>query len=87
MNKVIIYTKPTCGYCKKAKHLLDTMGVSYDERIIGDKYSGDDVRNHCAKLNPGVNISSVPQIIVSKNDVESYIGGYEDLIKLQHLIA
>lgn len=87
MSEVIIYTKPTCGYCKKAKHLLDTLGIRYDEREIGNKYTGEDVRTHCNKVNPGVSINSVPQIILVKNGLENYIGGYEDLVKLQHLLT
>jgi glutaredoxin 3 len=31
MSKVEIYTQPFCGYCHRAKNLLDEKGVSYEE--------------------------------------------------------
>src|ERR1700752_1921838 len=31
MPKIEIYTQPFCGYCYRAKKLLDDKGVEYDE--------------------------------------------------------
>jgi glutaredoxin 3 len=31
MPKVEIYTQPFCGYCTRAKKLLDDKGVAYEE--------------------------------------------------------
>jgi glutaredoxin 3 len=31
MPKVEIYTQPFCGYCTRAKNLLDDKGVDYEE--------------------------------------------------------
>ena len=31
MPEVTIYTKPWCGYCWRAKRMLDAKGVGYDE--------------------------------------------------------
>ena len=31
MPEITIYTKPWCGYCWRAKRLLDARGASYDE--------------------------------------------------------
>ena len=31
MPEVTIYSKPWCGYCWRAKRLLDTKGVAYHE--------------------------------------------------------
>lgn len=31
MAKVEIYTSPFCGFCHRAKRLLDTKGVAYEE--------------------------------------------------------
>ncbi|HTJ63557.1 MAG TPA: glutaredoxin 3 [Alphaproteobacteria bacterium] len=31
MPKVEIYTQPWCGYCHRAKQLLDDKGVAYEE--------------------------------------------------------
>lgn len=29
--KVVIYTTPTCGYCKQAKAYFEEKGIEYDE--------------------------------------------------------
>ena len=31
MPEIVIYTSQTCGYCQRAKRLLERKGVSYDE--------------------------------------------------------
>ena len=31
MPEIVLYTSQTCGYCQRAKRLLDRKGVSYDE--------------------------------------------------------
>lgn len=36
MPKVTIYTKPWCGYCWRAKRLLDAKGVVYEEFDVTD---------------------------------------------------
>jgi glutaredoxin len=86
MIKVIIYSKVNCNYCIRAKNLLASLGVIYEDRIVGEKYTGDDVRKHCYSLNDKANITTVPQIILIKNNVESYLGGYQELIALQQLL-
>jgi glutaredoxin 3 len=34
MAKVEIYTQPFCGYCTRAKKLLDDKGVAYEEMDV-----------------------------------------------------
>ena len=36
MPEVTIYTKPWCGYCWRAKRLLDDKGVVYEEFDVTD---------------------------------------------------
>jgi glutaredoxin len=76
-----VYSKPECGFCEKAKALLMTKNLKYDEVIVdtgvsqetGKKYvTVDELR----KLIP--NVRSVPQIF-KENE---YIGGYEALRKI-----
>jgi glutaredoxin len=76
-----VYSKPDCGFCEKAKALLMTKNLKYDEVIVdtgvsqetGKKYvTVDELR----KLIP--NVRSVPQIF-KENE---YIGGYEALRKI-----
>jgi glutaredoxin len=79
MKKFILYTKTTCGFCVKAKNLLSERGMQYEERIVGEGYTGMDVKSHCTKLNESANVSTVPQIIFVEDDKECYVGGYAEL--------
>ena len=82
MKKVIIYSKPTCWHCKQAKTLLDKHGIPYEDRPIGLRYNGEDVRNHCTSLTENTKLDSVPQIImVTDAGEERYVGGYSDLVR------
>lgn len=33
-KKVVVYSTPTCGYCKMAKEFLDEKGVAYEEHDV-----------------------------------------------------
>lgn len=73
-----VYSKPDCGFCEKAKSLLDAKQISYDEIIVAnDKRSSDGKKyvtvDELRKLIP--NVRSVPQIF-KENE---YIGGYDAL--------
>jgi len=35
MKEVIIYTTPTCGYCKMAKEFFDANNVQYKDYNVG----------------------------------------------------
>lgn len=67
---VEIYTKFTCPYCVRAKHLLDSKGVNYTEY---DVTMGGPKRAEMVARAPGA--QTVPQIFI--NDVA--IGGSDDL--------
>lgn len=80
MTKAIIYSKPACKHCNQAKAFLDKRGVSYEDRPIGLRFSGDDVREHCLRLNENAQLSTVPQIImITDTGEERYIGGFNEL--------
>lgn len=34
MQNVVIYSTPTCGYCRMAKQFFDEHGVSYTEKDV-----------------------------------------------------
>lgn len=68
--KVIIYTKPGCPFCIKAKALLDSKGVTYTEINVGD----DPIKR--AELTKIANGSkTVPQIFING----TLVGGCDDL--------
>ena len=68
--EIEIYTWQTCPYCRKAKALLDSKRVNYQEISI----DGDgDAREAMSKLTGGSR--SVPQIFINGQ----HIGGCDDL--------
>jgi glutaredoxin 3 len=74
MVKIEIYTKPFCSYCFRAKRLLDSKGVQYDEREIG--FGGAD-RDEMIQRSAGR--TTVPQIFIDGR----HIGGCDALMELE----
>jgi len=71
---VEIYTKTTCPYCWRAKHLLETKGVEYKEIMVDYGGPEKDVMIERAKGR-----RTVPQIFIG----ELHIGGCDDLLALE----
>ncbi|QQS11409.1 MAG: glutaredoxin 3 [Rhodospirillales bacterium] len=69
MAKIEIFTSPFCGYCARAKALLDDKGAVYDERdvMMDDK--------NRAEMRQRTNRTSVPQIFIDGK----HVGGSDDL--------
>ncbi|MBW8783674.1 MAG: glutaredoxin 3 [Novosphingobium sp.] len=72
--KVEIYTKWGCGYCYRAKALLDQKGVAYEEYDIT---MGGPKRAEMVQRAPGA--YTVPQIFIDDRP----IGGCDDLYALE----
>lgn len=72
MNKIEIYTSQTCPYCVKAKKLLQTLGLEYEEHDVSDTFE-----QMCTDLEKRFNkkIMTIPQIIIN----DKYVGGFDDL--------
>ncbi|MBI2146370.1 glutaredoxin 3 [Candidatus Woesearchaeota archaeon] len=73
MAQVVIYTTPYCGYCHRAKQLLEKKGVKYKEI---------NVENNPAQRTEMVQKSgrtTVPEIFIDGK----HIGGCEDLYELE----
>jgi glutaredoxin 3 len=69
---VIIYSKSYCPYCIRAKALLDSKGINYqDISIDNDPYKRDEM---IAKSNR----HTVPQIFIN----DYHVGGSDDLFAL-----
>ena len=67
-----MYTTAWCGYCVRAKALLDDRGLDYEEiRMDGDP-------TFRAKLQQLTGHWTVPQILID----ERPIGGYVELLQL-----
>ena len=71
---VVIYTKFGCGYCYRAKRLLDEKGVDYTEHDIT---MGGPKRAEMLERAP--NAMTVPQIFIG----ETHVGGSDDLAALE----
>jgi glutaredoxin 3 len=72
MARIQMYTTRWCGYCVRAKTLLDSRGVEYEEiNLDGDP----GFRQRLLELTGGW---TVPQILVDGNP----IGGYTELWQL-----
>lgn len=69
MAKIEIYTKATCPYCHRAKALLNSKGVSFDEIAI----DGDADKRE--KMIARSGRSTVPQIFIDGQ----HVGGCDDL--------
>ena len=72
MRKVVVYSTQWCGYCVRAKALLDARGIPYEEVLL------DDDPAFRQKLLDLTGSWTVPQILVD----DEPIGGYTELWRL-----
>ena len=73
MARILIYTTRWCGYCVRAKALLDGLGLEYEEINLDDEPG---FRATIFDLTGGW---TVPQILID----ERPIGGYTELWRLE----
>jgi glutaredoxin 3 len=73
MRRIEMYTTRWCGYCVRAKALLDTKGLDYDEHAV------DEDPAFRAKLLELTGNWTVPQILIDGRP----IGGYSELRRLE----
>ncbi|MEP2989440.1 MAG: glutaredoxin 3 [Parasphingorhabdus sp.] len=74
MPKIEIYTKFTCGFCFRAKSLLNDKNVTFEEYDI--TMGGAKREEMIQRANGG---STVPQIFIN----DRHIGGSDDLAALE----
>ena len=72
MSKVVVYSTRWCGYCVRAKALLDAKGIEYEEVTLDDNPA---FRAELHELTGGW---TVPQILIDGTP----IGGYTELWRL-----
>lgn len=77
-KRYIVYTKPDCIYCYWSKTWLDNKNYNYDI-ILCD--NDDKIKQLKTKVNK--DIITFPQIYVVQDNpyIETYIGGFEELVK------
>ena len=69
--KAVVWSKPACPFCDKAKSLLKTKGVEYEERNIAQGWKIQD------RLEAAPNAKTMPQIWID----DEYVGGFYELEK------
>jgi glutaredoxin 3 len=69
MARIEMYTTAWCGYCERAKALLEQRGLEYDEIRVDEQ---PDFRQKLQELTGGW---TVPQIVIDGRP----IGGYSEL--------
>ena len=73
MARIEIYTTPFCGYCARAKGLLDDKGAAYDEvDVMMDEKKRAEMRERAKR-------TTVPQIFINGQ----HIGGSDELAALE----
>lgn len=73
MTDILLYTKPGCPYCDRAKALLREKSVEFQEIIASEK---PEIRAEMARKSGGRN--TFPQIFIGAR----HIGGCDDLFAL-----
>jgi glutaredoxin 3 len=72
---VEIYTKTFCSYCWRAKMLLESKGVAFNEISVD---FGGELRQQMIQRANGR--TTVPQIFIG----DTHVGGCDDLLALEH---
>jgi glutaredoxin len=67
--KATVWSKEQCTFCDQAKALLESKGISYEERKIGDGYTREEL------LEAVPTARTVPQIFLD----DEYVGGFNEL--------
>ena len=67
--KTIIWSKYNCPYCDQAKALMNSKGIKFEERKIGDGWTKEDLLEEIPAAR------TVPQIILN----DELIGGFTEL--------
>ena len=67
---IIVYSKPSCVYCDKAKSLLTRLGYEYEEKIVTKDLSLQELFEALGKP-----VRTILQIVID----DKHIGGYNEL--------
>jgi glutaredoxin-like protein len=68
---VVIFAKPGCPHCARAKALLDSLGYSYDEITLGEQITSSTLRAVSGSATwPQVFVGG--KLIGNADDLEAY---------------
>ena len=71
---IVIYSKPNCTFCTKAKALLKGLGLEYEEKSLEKDFDSDPVK---MIEDIGKQVRTMPQIKIDGK----LIGGYNQLVE------
>jgi len=72
MTTAVVWSLPDCVWCDRAKKLLETQGIAYEERLIGSGWT----REQLLESVPGAR--SAPQIFLN----DQHVGGFKELERI-----
>jgi glutaredoxin len=77
-GKIIIYALSTCGWCKKTKRILDSLGIAYDyvDADLVDAKTSEEIDKEVRKWNPK---ETYPTIVI--NNEKAIVSYDEDKIR------
>lgn len=71
MSNVLIYTTPTCSYCKMTKEFFKEKNIEYTEKdVAGDEEAADEMVKKTGQM-------GVPVIVINKNGKDEIIVGFD----------
>lgn len=70
---ILIYSKPNCTYCDKAKALVKKLDMTYEEKVFGKDFTTPEELYEAV----GKQVRTMPQIKIDGN----LIGGYNQLVE------
>ncbi|KAJ3225248.1 hypothetical protein HDU81_008058 [Chytriomyces hyalinus] len=71
-NKVVVFSKSYCPYCRKAKALLDSLGAQYEAVELDQREDGSDIQAYLADK---TGQRTVPNVFIGGKQ----IGGCDDV--------
>ncbi len=72
--EITIYSKNNCAYCNKAKHLIKSLGLEYEEKSLEKDFGSDPVK---LIEDIGKQVRTMPQVKID----DKLVGGYNQLVE------
>ena len=72
--KIVIYSKNNCQFCTKAKHMIKSLGLEYEEKSLEKDFDSDPSK---MMEDIGKPVRTMPQIKID----DDLVGGYNQLIE------
>jgi len=72
-DKVVVFSKTYCPYCRGVKDLLTKLNVPYKVYELDNRDDGSEIQSYLGKI---TGASSVPRVFINSES----IGGYDDTV-------